>query len=67
MSVLMPEAPSGTLTADSVHVNPEPGGTETASATVPVNPFRPVRLTVAGPAIPAFTVTKLGLDVMLKS
>jgi hypothetical protein len=50
-----------------VHVRPVAGETVSVNATVPAKPLRLVTVTVEVPAMPASTVTLVGLAVTEKS
>jgi hypothetical protein len=60
--VELPEDPKVTLVGLRVHVSPD-GETDDVSETVPVNPLLAVTVIVDIPAVPASTVTVVGLAV----
>lgn len=66
-SVEIPEVPSETVCGESVQVRPVAGDTVSARVTVPVNELRLVTVIDDVPAVPAFTVTLVGLATTLKS
>jgi len=61
--VEVPEVPRTMLVGDSVQVRPLLGVTEDARLTVPVKPLWVVTVIVEVPAVPARTVTTVGLAV----
>jgi len=63
----VPEVPRTTLVGVRVQVKPVTGEIEVESATVPVNPFRLVTVTVEVAAVPARTVAVAGLTATEKS
>ena len=66
-SVEVPEVPSVMLVGVRVQVRPVTGETVAASVTVPVKPWTAVTVTVDVPALPALTVTLVGLAITVKS
>ena len=56
-----------TLIGVSVHVRPVAGETAAARLTTPLNPCRPVTVMVDVAAVPALTVTVVGLAAIVKS
>ena len=66
-SVEVPEVPRVTLVGVRVQVRPVVGDTVAASVTVPVKPWRDVTVIVEVPAVPALTVTLVGLATTVKS
>jgi hypothetical protein len=58
------EVPKVTLVALSVHTSPEDGETDSASATVPLNPNIETNVKVELPVVPATTVTLVGFAVI---
>jgi hypothetical protein len=64
--VEVPDVPRTTLVGLRVHVRPVAGETEEVRATVPVNPLVEVTVIVDVPAVPARTVTLVGLAVIVK-
>jgi len=65
--VEVPEVPRVTLVGVRVQVRPVVGDTVAASVTVPVKPWRDVTVIVEVPAVPALTVTLVGLATTVKS
>ena len=63
----MPEVPRVTLVGVSVQVRPVDGETADVRVTVPVKPWTAVTVIVEVAAVPAFTVTLVGLAVIVKS
>jgi len=63
----VPEEPSVTLVGVSVQLNPVEGDTESVRDTVPVNALIEVAVIVDVPAVPARTITLVGLAVTEKS
>jgi len=63
--VLVPEPV--TLVGVSVHVKPVVGETVAARLTTPLNPWSAVTVIVEVPAVPALTLTAVGLAVTVKS
>ncbi len=59
--------PRAMLVEDNVQVRPDDGDTVSDSATVPVNPLRPVTVMVEVPTAPVLTVRLLGLAATVKS
>ena len=66
-SVEVPDVPRVTLVGVRVQVNPVAGDTAEVRLTVPVNPLTAVTVIVEVPAVPALTVTLVGLAVSKKS
>jgi len=65
--VEVPEVPRVTLVGVRVQVRPVTGEIEAESVTVPVKPWTAVTVTVDVPALPALTVTLVGLAITVKS
>jgi len=63
----VPEVPRVTLVGVSVQVRPVDGETADVRVTVPVKPWTAVTVIVEVAAVPAFTVTLVGLAVIVKS
>jgi hypothetical protein len=59
--------PRVTLVGVSVQVRPVAGATVAVRLTVPVNPWTAVTVIVEVPAVPALTVTLVGLAATVKS
>jgi hypothetical protein len=66
-SVEVPDVPSATLVGDSVQVSPVDGETAEVRATVPVNPWSELMVTVEVPETPARKVTVVELAETVKS
>jgi hypothetical protein len=64
-NVLVPEPV--TLVGVRVHVKPVAGETVAVRETIPLKPFRAVTVIVEVPAVPAFTLTVVGLAAIVKS
>ena len=64
-NVLVPEPV--TLVGVRVQVKPVAGETVAVRETIPLNPFRAVTVIVEVPAVPAFTLTVVGLAAIVKS
>jgi len=63
----VPEVPRVTLVGVSVQVRPVDGEMADVRVTVPVKPWTAVTVIVEVAAVPAFTVTLVGLAVIVKS
>ena len=56
-----------TLVGFKLHVKPVDGDTDAVSDTALLNPFRLVIVIVEVPAVPALTLTEVGLVLIIKS
>jgi len=63
----VPDVPNVTLVGDSAQVIPVEGVTLEVSATLPVNPWSAVIVTIEVPEAPASAVTVVGLAETVKS
>ncbi len=65
--MLVPDNPRVTTFGERVHAKPVAGEITLLSETVPVNPLSEVNTIVEGADVPAFAVTLVGDEVIVKS